>query len=179
MENKEKEEKNTTVEVDKKEDKKSKKAKVNKEVEQLKESLQASEDKCLRLQAEFINFRNRHNKEIEAMAKYEGEELIKRLLPIIDDFERAIKLDDNDLGDEVSKFLSGIKMIYGNLIAILESLEVKEIDVLGREFDPVYAEAVITESDESKPSNVVLEVFTKGYIYKDKVIRPAMVKVNK
>ena len=178
MENKENEEK-TNENVDKKEEKKNKKVKVNKEIEELKSSLQASEEKCLRLQAEFINFRNRQNKEIEAMAKYEGEELIKRLLPIIDDFERAIKLDDNDLSDEVSKFLSGIKMIYGNLISILETFEIREIDVLGQEFDQVYAEAVITEEDKTKPSNVVLEVFTKGYIYKDKVIRPAMVKVNK
>ena len=164
-----------TSKVDKKE---SKKEKVNKEIEALKEALKASEDKSLRLQAEFINVRNRQIKEIENMAKYEGENLIKELLSVVDNFERAIKLDDDDLSDEVSKFLSGFKMIYGNLITILENIGVKEIDCLGKEFDPVYAEAVITENDESKPAGVVLEVFQKGYMYKDKVIRPAMVKVN-
>ena len=100
------------------------------------------------------------------------------MLSIVDDLERAIKLDDNILDDEVSKFLSGIKIIYSRLISILEKYEVKEIDALNKEFDPTYHQAVLTEKDENKPSNVILEVLQKGYIYKDKVIRPAMVKVN-
>ena len=163
---------------DVKETKKSKKDKTTKLLEELNNALKLSEDKCLRLQAEYINYRNRTNKEIENIRKYEGEDLIKQILPVIDNFERAIKLDDNDLSDEVSKFLSGFKMIYGNLINILNNLGVSEIECLGKEFDPVYAEAVITESNEDKPAGVVLEVLVKGYMYKDKVIRPAMVKVN-
>ena len=137
------------------------------------------EDKYLRLQAEFVNFRNRQMNEISNLLKYENEDVIKKLLPTIDNFERAIKMDNNDLADEVSKFLEGFKMIYTSLINVLDELEVKEIEVLGKEFDPVYAEAVLVEHDENKPENVVLEVLTKGYMYKDKVIRPAMVKVNK
>ena len=137
------------------------------------------EDKYLRLQAEFVNFRNRQMNEISNLLKYENEDVIKKLLPTIDNFERAIKMDNNDLSDEVSKFLEGFKMIYTSLINVLDELEVKEIEVLGKEFDPVYAEAVLVEHDENKPENVVLEVLTKGYMYKDKVIRPAMVKVNK
>ncbi len=136
------------------------------------------QDKYLRLQAEYMNFRNRTTMDVANMLKYEGEEFIKSLLPTIDNFERAIILDDNDLSDEVSKFLSGIKMIYGNLIALLDTYEVKPIDALGREFDPNLMEAVLTEHDESKPANAVTEVLTKGYMYKDKVIRHAMVKVN-
>lgn len=138
-----------------------------------------AEDKYLRLQAEFINFRNRTSIEVSNLLKYEGEKFIKELLTTVDNFERAITMDDNnDLSDEVSKFLSGFKMIYGNLKSLLDSYEIKEIDALGKEFNPTYMDAVLTEHDETKPANVVVEVLTKGYMYKDKVIRPAMVKVN-
>lgn len=138
-----------------------------------------AEDKYLRLQAEFINFRNRTSMEVANLLKYEGETFIKELLTTVDNFERAIVMDDNnDLSDEVSKFLSGFKMIYGNLKSLLDKYEIKEIDALGKEFNPTYMDAVLTEHDETKPANVVVEVLTKGYMYKDKVIRPAMVKVN-
>ena len=70
-------------------------------------------------------------------------------------------------------------MIYSSFITVLNNIGITEIDCWGKEFDPHVAEAVITENDTSKPENVVLEVLQKGYMYKDKVIRPAMVKVNK
>ncbi len=163
----------------KKEPKKEESKKLKKEFDFLKQEFELSNDKYLRLQAEFANFKNRTELEKEKLLKYEGEDFIKELLITVDNFENAIKLDDNDLSDEVSKFLSGFKMIYANLITTLNNIGVVEIDVLGKEFDPHVAEAVITEEDKTKPSGVVLEVFTKGYMYKDKVIRPAMVKVNK
>lgn len=137
------------------------------------------EEKYLRLQAEYINFKNRTSIEIGNLLKYEGELIITEILPIIDNFERAILMDNNDLSDEVSNFLSGFKMIYSNLISILDKWEVKPINPIGLEFNPNYMDAVLTEHDENKPENVVLEVLAKGYTYKDKVIRVAMVKVNK
>ncbi len=140
---------------------------------------QELEDKYMRLQAEYLNFKTRTQSEVSRMLQYEGEDFIKEILVIKDNFERAIMMDDNDLSDEVSKFLSGFKMILGNLTNLLDKFEVKEVDCLGLEFDPHVAEAVLTEHDENKPENVVLEVLTKGYKYKDKLIRPAMVKVNK
>ncbi len=155
------------------------KEKENKEVEKLKGELQVLTDKYTRLQAEFINYQNRTQTEISNLFKYEGESFIKSLLDIIDDFERAIMMDDDDLSDEVSNFLKGFKMVYTRLISLLDNLEVKPIDIEGKEFDPHFAEAVLTEHDENKPENVVLEVLKKGYMYKDKLIRPAMVKVNK
>ena len=124
------------------------------------------------------NMKRRYDEEIARIYKYDGEEVIKQLLNIVDNFERAIRLDDNDLSDEVSKFLSGFKMIYGSFVNVLNNIEVKEIECDGLEFDPVYHQAVLTEKDETKPSGVILEVLQKGYMYKDKVIRPAMVKVN-
>lgn len=164
-----------------KEQKKEVKEKKNlkKELDFLKEQFEISNDKYLRLQAEFVNFKNRTEVEKEKLLKYEGESFIKELLIIIDNFESAIKLDDNDLTDELSKFLNGFKMIYANLVNLLNNIGVKEIEVIGKEFDPNVAEAIITEEDKNKPKGVVLEVFTKGYMYKDKVLRPAMVKVNK
>jgi len=137
------------------------------------------EDKYMRLQAEYLNFKTRTQGEVSRMLQYEGESFIKEILNVKDNFERAIMMDDNDLSDEVSKFLSGFKMILGSLTELLDKYEVKEIDCLGKEFDPNLEEAVLTEHDENKPENVVLEVLTKGYTYKDKVIRHAMVKVNK
>ena len=101
------------------------------------------------------------------------------MLVIKDNLERAVMMDDNDLSDEVSKFLSGFKMILGALTGLFDKYEVREVDCLGKEFDPHFEEAVLTEHDDTKPENVVLEVLTKGYLYKDKLIRPAMVKVNK
>lgn len=135
-------------------------------------------EKVLRLMAEMQNIKRRNDEEISRLCKYDGEKLILKLLPIVDNFERAIMLDDRDLSDEVSKFLSGFKMIYTNLVSILQELDVKEIECKGLEFDPNKMEAVLTESDKNLPSNVVLEVLQKGYTYKDKVIRVAMVKVN-
>lgn len=142
------------------------------------EKVKELEDKLLRMQAEFINYKNRTSNEVSNLLKYEGESFIKSILPIVDNFERAIMMDNNDLSDEVSKFLSGFKMIYSSLKQILIDNEVLEIEVEGLEFNPELMDAVLTEHDETKPGNVVLEVLTKGYIYKGKVIRHAMVKVN-
>lgn len=144
---------------------------LNKEISNLKEAL-------LRNQAELQNYKRRKDEETERFQKYKNEELVKELLPIVDNFERAIKMDDNDLADEVSKFLAGFKLIYTNTVNILNKYEVREIKAEGIEFDPTYHHAVLTEHDDSKPEGVVLEVLQKGYMYKDRVIRPAMVKVN-
>ena len=145
--------------------------KLSKEVNDLKEAL-------LRNQADLQNYKRRKDEETERLQKYKNEELIKELLTVVDNFERAIKMDDNDLSDEESKFWSGFKLIYTNTVNILNKYEVKEIQAEGIEFDPTYHHAVLTEQDDTKPAGVVLEVLQKGYMYKDRVIRPAMVKVN-
>ena len=152
--------------------------KLEKEIIGLKEALALSNEKVMRTQAEMMNFKRRKEEETSSMLKYANEDVLKSLLPIVDNFERAIKLDDNDLSDEVSKFLSGFKMIYTSVIEVLNKFEVKEIIAEGVEFDPKVHQAVLMEHDEAKPSGVVLEVLQKGYMFKDRVIRPAMVKVN-
>ena len=159
-----------------KQDKKYKK--LEEEIEKLKSEIALKEEKNLRIQAEMMNFKRRKEEENSYNLKYASEDILKAMLPVIDNFERGLKMDDNDLSDEVSKFLSGFKMIYTEIIGILNKNDVKEIEALGVEFDPRAHQAVLMEQDENKPHGVVLEVLQKGYMYKDKVIRPAMVKVN-
>jgi len=148
------------------------------QIEELNNKVSSLQEALLRNQADLQNYKRRKDEETEKLMKYKNEELIKELLSVVDNFERAIKMDDHDLSDEVSKFLEGFKLIYTNMINILNKFEVKEISADGVEFDPDYHHAVLTEHDDSKPSGVVLEVLQKGYSYKDRVIRPAMVKVN-
>ena len=148
------------------------------QINELNSKISSLQEALLRNQADLQNYKRRKDEESEKILKYKNEEFIKELLPILDNFERAIQMDDHDLSDEVSKFLEGFKLIYTNMVHILDKFEVKEIDALGVEFDPDYHHAVLTELDDNKPSGVVLEVLQKGYTYKDRVIRPAMVKVN-
>lgn len=145
----------------------------------LREENAVLKDKVLRVTAEMQNMRRRMEEEKSNLLKYEGENLIKNLLPVVDNFERAISMDDINLEDEVSKFLSGFKMIYGNLSNVLQGYEVQVIDALNKPFDPNTMEAVIAEEVEGVEPNVVVDVLQKGYTYKGKVIRYAMVKVSK
>ena len=162
-------------------EKKSKKEKKGKKSEELKlalETISDLNDKLLREKAEAINYRKRKDEEVSRLLKYKDEELVTEMLPIIDNFENAIKMDDTNLDDEVSKFLEGFKMIYGNLLTVFEKYDIKPIDGIDKPFDPAYHQAVMTEKVEGKESGMVVDVLRKGYILKDKVIRPAMVKVS-
>ena len=152
--------------------------KVNPEIEKLTKEKAELADKVLRLTAEMQNMSRRFEQEKANIYKYDGEKLIKELLPIVDNFERAIKLDDDNLTDELSKFLSGFKMIYTSMVSTLKTMGVQEIEALGKEFDPTIMEAIMTTSIMEEEQNVVVEVMQKGYMYNDKVIRVAMVKVN-
>ena len=161
-----------------KNDKKIKKEKVNKELEKLIEEKNILNDKLLRVTAEMQNMKRRYDEEISKIYRYEGEELIKKLLVTLDNFERAISLDDDNLDDELSKFLSGFKLIYGNLKNELLSMNVKEIECMGNPFNPEMMDAVMTEKVDGVTKGLVTDVMLKGYTYNDKVIRPAMVKVS-
>ncbi|MFA5602508.1 MAG: nucleotide exchange factor GrpE [Bacilli bacterium] len=150
-----------------------------KEIHLLDDKIQELEDKLLRNQAELINFKRRKEEEKLKIIKYSSQEIISKLLPIIDNFERAIAMDDEDKTDEVSKFLEGFILIYNNILEIFQSEEVIEIEALGLPFDPNVHQAVSVKEDKEKKSGTVLEVLQKGYKLKDKLIRPAMVIVNK
>jgi len=176
---KKKEDKKEKIATEQKKEQVKEESKEIKEIAKLKEDNASLQDKVLRVTAEMQNMRRRMEEEKANLLKYEGEDLIKKLLPIVDNFERAIKMDDTNLEDEVSKFLSGFKMIYGNLSDTLKGFEVISIEVLNQPFDPNTMEAVLVEEVEGVEPNTVVDVMQKGYTYKGKVIRHAMVKVSK
>lgn len=157
---------------------KEEKIKKSKEVDELKNKISELENKLLYKDAELINYRKRKDDEVSNMLKYANGDMITEILSIVDDIERAIKIDDDMIDEEVAKFLSGFKMIYTRLVSILNAFEVKEIDALNHEFNPTYHQAVLTAKVEGTLPGIVIEVLQKGYMYKDKVIRPTMVKVS-
>lgn len=151
--------------------------KIKQDTKLLEENAKLNE-KVLRLSAEMQNMRRRFDEDLAKAYKYDGEEFVKRMLPIVDNFERAIKLDDSNLNDDLSKFLEGFKMIYGSLVDTLKLYEIVEIDCLQKEFDPNTMEAVMTAHEEGVEAGIVIDCLQKGYMYKDKVIRVAMVRVS-
>lgn len=169
---------NENDESEKKTVKRAKKKTKKDDKEKLKIQIKELEEKNLRTQAELINYRKRKEEEISRMLKYANEDLVKEILPLLDNFERAIKMDDEDLEDEVSKFLAGFKMIYVDFKNMLEKYEIIAIDGNNKPFDPVYHQAVMTTKVEATEPGMVLEVLQKGYLLKDRVIRPAMVRVS-
>lgn len=146
--------------------------------EDITEQVKQLENELLKSKAEFINYRKRLEEEHSKFIKYCNEDLIKQLLPTLDNFERAINMDDSNLTDEVSKFLSGFKMIYCNFVNVLKNVGVIEIDGNNKPFDPTYHEAIMTEKQDGLEPGMVIDVLQKGYILNGKVIRPAMVKVS-
>jgi molecular chaperone GrpE len=144
----------------------------------LKNNVQNLEEKLKASTAELINYRKRKDEEVANKLKFANQDLIMDILPVLDNFERAIKLQKSD-DPSLSKFLDGFKMLYNTLSETLKRYGVEEIDCLGKEFDPNFQEAMLIEQDKESENNVVLEVLIKGYILKGRVIRPASVKVNK
>lgn len=152
---------------------------INEDLESVLESklkeIQELSTQVLRLQADFINFRKRTEKEKEKTFTYAVESFACNLLPIIDNFQRAMESEQ----DKDNGFYKGIEMIYKQLIKMLNDEGIDEIMSLGEEFDPNCHHAVFMEdSDEYEPGRVT-EVIQKGYKLKEKVIRPTMVKVSK
>ena len=130
------------------------------------------------MSADNINYRKRKDEEVARLLKFCNEDIIKDLLPVADNFERALKLAEDKTDQEFVKFTEGYKMVYCSIQNILEKFEVKAIDGANKPFDPNYHNAVMMEAKEGVEPGMVIEVLQKGYLYKDKVIRPAMVKVS-
>ena len=151
---------------------------LNKTVSELEGKLKEAEENILKEKAETINYRKRKDEEVSKLLKYCNEDLVEEILPTLDNFERAIKLDDTNLTDELSKFLEGFKLIYCHLTNALEKYGVKAIDGNNKPFDPTYHNAVMVKKVEGVKPGMVVEVLQKGYLLKDKVIRTAMVKVS-
>ena len=153
--------------------------KLQEELKKANERIIELENKVKYNQAELINYRKRKDEEVSNMLKFANQDLILELIQISDNFDRAIKLDDTNLNDELSKFLTGFKLIYSNLTETLKKFGVEEIETIGKEFDPNVHEALMTAHDETKPNDVIVDCLSKGYTLKGKVIRAAKVIVNK
>ena len=151
------------------------------ETEKLKkkyeDALAEQKDKYLRLYAEFDNYRKRTEKEKSQNFDFGAREVIEKLLPIVDNFERA--LDTVDPEDEEDAFTKGVRGIYKQLEKMFEDLEVKVIPAEGEKFDPNFHNAVMTDTESDAEEDTITQDLLKGYTYKDQVVRHSMVKVKK
>ena len=145
-------------------------------IEKLEEEVKASEDKYLRLYAEFENFKRRKNQEIETNNIYKSQKVITEILPSLDNLERALQVDSDN--EEVKALRKGVEMVYEGILNALKSEGVEVVETENVQFDPNIHHAVMQGEESNKESGVILDTFQKGYKLKDRVIRPAMVKVN-
>lgn len=159
-----------------KEDKKDKKKnKADKKVEELKEKIKELEDGRLRQIAEFQNFRNRTEKEKSQMFDMGAKNVIEKILPVVDNFERGLASIPED--EKNSSFAQGMEMIYKQLMTELGNLGVKPIEAKGTEFNPDFHNAVMQVESDELESGMVAEELQKGYTYHDIVVRHSMVSV--
>lgn len=147
---------------------KPKKDKKDEQIEELK-------DKLTRQMAEFDNFRKRTEKEKSAMYEIGAKDIIEKILPVVDNFERGLGAVTEEQKED--SFVSGMEMIYKQIMTTLDSVGVKAIEAVGNEFDPDFHNAVMHVEDEEVGENIVVEEFQKGYTYRDTVVRHSMVKV--
>lgn len=143
-------------------------------IEKLENELKEEKEKSLRIQAEMMNFRRRQEESLATFKKYANEDILKELLLIKDNFERGLSLEN----DENKEIFKGFRMIYQNIDKILEENQVVEINAIDVEFDPAIHQAVMTEKKDGVDAGMVIDCLQKGYKYKDRVLRPAMVKVS-
>lgn len=165
--------KETSSETEKTGKDKVKKAKKKKD--ERDEKIEELSDKLLRQMAEFDNFRKRTEKEKSAMYEIGAKSVIEKLLPIIDNFERGFLAVAEE--DKEDAFVTGMEMVYKQLMTMLEGIGVKPIEALGKEFNPDFHNAVMHVEDDTVGENIVVEEFQKGYTYRDSVVRYSMVKV--
>ncbi|WP_040286656.1 nucleotide exchange factor GrpE [Sporosarcina koreensis] len=142
----------------------------------LENRLEEEENRRLRILADLDNTRRRANLDKEAMQKYRAQEVLTHLIPVLDNFERGLSVQAES--EDAKSLMTGMQMVYRSLGDALKSEGLQEIEAAGLDFDPNFHQAVMTGTDEEKPSGIVLEVLQKGYMLKDRVLRPAMVKVN-
>ncbi|MCL6618151.1 MAG: nucleotide exchange factor GrpE [Anoxybacillus ayderensis] len=145
-------------------------------IAQLEAKLAETENRLLRLHADFDNYRRRVRLDMEAAEKYRAQSLVSDLLPILDNFERALQVQVED--EKAKSLLQGMEMVYRSLVEALKKEGVEVIESVGKPFDPHVHQAVMQVDDQNYEPNTVIEEFQKGYKLKDRVIRPAMVKVN-
>ena len=148
--------------------KKNKKDKKDEKIEELT-------DRLTRQMAEFDNFRKRTDREKSQMYEVGAKDIIEKILPVVDDFERGLHAVKEE--EKENPFVQGMEMVYKKLMTTLEGVGVKPIEAVGTEFNPDFHNAVMHVEDENFGENIVAEEFQKGYMYRDSVVRHSMVKV--
>jgi len=143
---------------------------------ELQAKLDDEENRHLRLRADFDNMRRRNQLDREAAEKYRAQSLLSDLLPVLDNFERALQVEATS--EEAASIVKGIEMVYRSLIEATEKEGLQVIKAEGEPFDPNIHQAVMQEQDSEKETGVILRALQKGYILKDRVLRPSMVSVN-
>ena len=146
-----------------------------KKKEKWEEKIEELEDRVKRQMAEFDNFRKRTEKEKSHMYEVGARDVIEKILPVVDNFERGLAAVPEE--EKTNPVIDGMDKVYRQLMTILTDMGVTPIDAVGKEFDPNFHNAVMHVEDEELGENVVAEEFQKGYLYKDTVIRHSMVKV--
>ena len=146
-----------------------------KSMDLMKEKLLEANDKYARLFAEFDNFRKRSEKEKAQRYDFGAKDMVERILPVIDNFERGLAAAGEDRAED--SFVKGMEMTYKQLLKALEDAGVKPIEAVGQEFNPDFHNAVMHVDDPDAGENIIVEEFQKGYMYKDHVVRYSMVKV--
>ena len=139
------------------------------------EKIEELTDRLTRQMAEFDNFRKRTEKEKSQMYEIGAKDIIEKILPIVDNFERGIAAVPEE--EKSNPFAEGMEKIYKQLMTTLEEIGVKPIEAVGQEFDPDFHNAVMHVEDEEVGENIITEEFQKGYLYRDSVVRHSMVKV--
>lgn len=152
-----------------------KQAKLDKKAEAYKEQIEQLEDKVKRQLAEFENFRNRSEKEKQAMFETGAKSVIEKILPVVDNFERGLATVPEEKQED--PFVDGMSRVYKQLLTELENIGVKPIEAVGQEFDPNLHNAVMQTESEEYESGVVAQELQKGYTYRDSVVRHSMVSV--
>ena len=152
--------------------------KLKNQINELKSSIDESNDKHIRLKAEFDNYRKRKDKEIISLMKYEGEAVIKQFLNVLDDLERLNEASEKNDKDNYEKLTEGISLIINNLEKQFSKLDVKTFTKLGDILNPELHDALMIRTEDDKHENEIIEIYEKGYLYKDRVIRHAKVVVN-
>nr|WP_238942675.1 nucleotide exchange factor GrpE [Planococcus beigongshangi] len=146
------------------------------EISKLQEELEAEQNKYLRLLADYDNFKRRNQKDKEIQAKFRSQSLLTDLLPVLDNFERALAVESKS--EEGTALMKGVEMVQKSLLEAVKREGLEEIEAVGQPFDPNFHQAVMQEKDEDAEPGTVLQELQKGYTLKGRVLRPAMVKVN-
>jgi len=150
------------------------------ELNALKQKADEERDRLLRVLAEFENYKKRMNRQMEEYKKYANEALLKEMLSVVDNLERALSTSSNAVDNpKATCVIEGVEMTLNEILKVFEKFNVTPFDAQGKPFDPAYHEAVMQQPSDEYPGNTVINVLQKGYMIHDRLLRPAMVIVSK